>query len=629
VSVVDEVKQRLDIVDVISAYVPLKKAGRNLKGICPFHSEKTPSFVVFPETQTWHCFGACGTGGDVISFVMRRENMTFAEALRHLAKRAGVSLAPPSPEAARQEGEREKLRRISAEAAQYFHRLLREGDEAAGARDYLKERGISESTVKAFQLGYAANRWDGLCKFLGGRGYRDADLLAAGLASERRGGGLVDRFRGRLMIPIRDVRGHVVGFGARILSGDGPKYLNSPQTELFDKGSILYGIDLAKDAIRREDLVVIVEGYMDVLMAHQNGIANVVASMGTALTEKQFKTFSRLTKRLVLALDSDAAGDRGTLRGLDVAQEAMDHRTVPVPTAKGRVRYVEQLDAQILILTLPDDLDPDEVIRRDPEEWRRLVEEALPLMDYYFKVLLEGLDLAAAAGRSEAADRLLPIIEGISRPVERAHYLQRLARLLGLDERVLLWQMRGSGTTGRSGRGRVAKESISPGAESTNPEEYALFLLLKSPELLLDDEIRLSGEDFVDAESREIFQALSESLRQGGRVVPGEWVDALDISLRGRVELLLTRQQGKPALSLEQAREGLAKAVWRMRRERNESLQQEFGFLILDAQERGDSQAIRSYGEIMSKLVLEKREIDKRAHAATLVGRWRDEEVPW
>ena len=628
-SVTEEIKQRLDIVDVISAYVQLKKAGRNFKGLCPFHSEKTPSFIVFPETQTWHCFGACATGGDVFSFIMRRENMDFAEALRYLARKAGVPLSPPSPEAAKVEGQRDKLRRINAEAAQYYHRLLREGGEGAGARAYLKERGIEERTVEAFQLGYAPDSWDALGRHLKSKGWSEADLLAAGLVSKRETGGVYDRFRGRVMIPIRDIRGQVVGFGGRVLAGEGPKYLNSPQTALFDKGSILYGIDLAKDSIRREDLIVIVEGYMDVLMAHQHGIRNVVASMGTALTEKQFKTFRRLTRRVMLALDADAAGDQGTLRGLDVAQEAMDHRVVPVPSPRGGISYEEHLDAEILILTLPQGMDPDEVIRADPAAWQRLVEQALPLMDYYFKVLLEDLDLTVAADKSEAANRLLPIISHVNSPVEQAHYLQRLAHLLRVDERTLLWQMRKVGPDRRRNSKREESSLSIERAETVTAEDYCLYVLLKAPGLLVENKIGLCEDDFVETENREVFLALEDSIRQYGSTDLARFMAELDTSLQSHVEWLLERLQERPLLSPEQAQESLAKAVWRMRRERTELLEAECSSLILDAQERGDSEAIRNYGEVMSRLMTQKRDIDRQAHAATLVGRWRDGEVPW
>jgi len=333
VGAVEDVKQRLNIVEVISAYVPLKKAGRNYKGLCPFHNEKTPSFVVFPDTQRWHCFGACGSGGDVINFVMRREGLPFVEALKMLAARVGVELTPPTPAQEAEAEERRRLWDVNRLAAEYFHRLLMESDEAAQARSYLAGRGLQAETLRAFQVGYARDTWQALSDYLGSQGWREADLTKAGLVSERESGGSYDRFRGRIVYPIRDARGHVCGFGGRVLDDSLPKYLNSPQTPVFDKGGVLYGIDLAREMIRRSETAVLVEGYMDVLMAHQAGFRNVVGAMGTALSEAQIAILKPLTKRLVLALDPDVAGDKATLRGLEVAKEALDARVVPVPTA--------------------------------------------------------------------------------------------------------------------------------------------------------------------------------------------------------------------------------------------------------------------------------------------------------
>ncbi len=284
-SAVDEIKQRLDIVEVISSYVTLKKAGRNYKGLCPFHAEKTPSFVVFPDTQSWHCFGACGTGGDVFSFIEQQENLDFPGALRLLARRAGVSLKPRTEADAAQDKLKKRLHEINERAAEYFHNLLLNSTEGQTARNYLSQREINRETLSRFQLGYALDDWQALSDYLQGRGYKPDDLLTAGLIIEREGGGHYDRFRGRLIIPIRDERGGVVGFGARALDDSPPKYINSPQTPAFDKSTLLFGLDLAKGTIRREGLAVIAEGYMDVLTAHQHGITNVVASMGTALTE--------------------------------------------------------------------------------------------------------------------------------------------------------------------------------------------------------------------------------------------------------------------------------------------------------------------------------------------------------
>jgi DNA primase len=286
VGAIEEVKERLDLVAVISGYVPLKKAGRSYKGLCPFHTEKTPSFVVFPETGTWKCFG-CGAGGDLFGFVMRKENLEFGEALRLLAQRAGVTLEPLRPEDKAEASLKDRLRKMNELAAEYFHHLLLNSPEGAKARDYLVMRGISDETRDGFQLGYAKEEWQALGNHLTNKGYSWPNLLEAGLVVEREGGGYYDRFRGRLIFPIRDAAGYVVGFGARALGDAVPKYLNSPQTAIFDKSGGLYGIDQARTAIRDQALVVIVEGYMDVLMAHQLGRKNVVASMGTALTESR------------------------------------------------------------------------------------------------------------------------------------------------------------------------------------------------------------------------------------------------------------------------------------------------------------------------------------------------------
>ena len=323
---VEEVKNRIDIVEFISGYIPLKKAGHNYKGLCPFHAEKTPSFVVFPDTQTWHCFGACGTGGDVFRFFMQAEGTDFSEALRELAQRAGVSLGPPTPRSEAADKQREKLLDIQAAAAQYFHHQLRQSKEGAQVREYVADRGINTETVERFQLGYALNKWEGLKSHLTGRGYTEADLVEAGLlVKKEETGSSYDRFRKRLIIPIRDSQGRVIAFGARALDpNDVPKYLNSPQTPLFDKSSTLFGLDLAKRAIRNSDQAVIVEGYMDVLSAHQRGHANVVAGMGTALTEAQLTLLKHLTKNFVLALDADTAGDAATLRGINLARESLD-----------------------------------------------------------------------------------------------------------------------------------------------------------------------------------------------------------------------------------------------------------------------------------------------------------------
>lgn len=391
----DEIKQRLDIVDVISESVSLQRAGRNFKAVCPFHVEKTPSFFVFPDRGTWHCFGACATGGDIFAFVMKKENLDFAGALRLLAERAGISLGRASPAA--EETQRDRLRKANEAAALFFQHAL--GTQAgAGALDYMTMRGIDRETAQAFRLGYAPDSWDALREHLKGRGFSEAELLKAGLQVEGERG-LYDRFRHRLVVPICDERGRTVGFGSRILPGeatsgaesDGPKYLNTPQTPIFDKGAVLYALDRALEHIRRADLAVIVEGYMDVIAAHQHGNTNVVASMGTALTERQLGLLRQLTENIVLAFDPDLAGQAASERGNQIARH---------------------LGAEIKVMRLPKGRDPDEIIRADPEEWRRLVTAAEPF-DFFSAAMSE--NVPTEHGRRASSGRQAPAAQDESR----------------------------------------------------------------------------------------------------------------------------------------------------------------------------------------------------------------------
>jgi len=407
-SVIDEVKQRLDIVEVIGEYAPLTKAGRTFRALCPFHSEKHPSFYVYPERQSWHCFGACNTGGDAFSFIMKKQGVDFGEALRLLAGRVGVTV-PSRLEPESGKDERGRLYQANAAAAQYFHNLLLNSSEGEKARNYLTNRGLSSKSITEFQLGFSPNSWEALKQYLVERGYTESELVKAGLLIEGEAGGTHDRFRNKLVFPIFDSKGRVTGFGARVLDDSLPKYLNSPQTAVFDKSSTLYGINLAAASIRQQDLAVVVEGYMDVITAQQNGFSNVVASMGTALTEKQVSAIKRLTKNMVLALDADAAGEEATLRA---------------------VTYENTLNAEVKVIILPQGKDPDDVIRENPKTWQNLLEEALPIIDYTFNMVTSGLDLTTAKDRSLAADKLGTLIIGIKDIVRQAHYLQKLARLV-------------------------------------------------------------------------------------------------------------------------------------------------------------------------------------------------------
>ncbi len=489
---VDEVKQRLDIVDVVGQYVQLQKAGRNYRALCPFHAERTPSFFVSPERQSWHCFGACGTGGDILSFVMKKENLEFGEALRLLAERAGVTLAERRPE---EEAERNRLREANEAAASFYHRALLSSEAGQTAKHYLEERGQDLKTIQDFQLGYSPSGWDSLCQHLRERGYRDEELVAAGLAVEGERG-LRDLFHQRIMFPITDMRGRVVGFGGRSLPIEGqeeaqPKYLNTPQTAVFDKGSLLYALDKAKEEIRRQGLAVIVEGYTDAIAAHQHGFPNVVASMGTALTERQARLLKRFSRDVVLALDADTAGQEATLRA---------------------VEYQDILGRDIRVVILPEGRDPDEVIRSDPENWPALLASAQPLLDYKFEAVSSALDLSQPRQRSQAVEELLPLLTAIGDRIVQAHYLQRLARLAQVREsdlhQMLLRQGRKRGRGREAAAPAEAMAAVRPLRDAR--EEYLLALLLRYPELQADG-LALSPDLLWYSENRQLLQAWQRS----------------------------------------------------------------------------------------------------------------------
>jgi DNA primase len=484
---VDEVKQRIDIVEVIGRDIKLTKAGRTFKGLCPFHGEKHPSFYVYPEQQSWHCFG-CNNGGDVFSFVMKKQNIDFGEALRQLAQQAGVVI-PSRFEPGAESGEKQRLYDVNQAAAQYFHNLLINSAAGKKAQDYIAKRGFTEQTVKDFQLGYSANSWDALKKYLSERDYTEKEMLTAGLLAEAEGKQSHDRFRNKLMFPILDVRGRVTGFGGRVLDDSLPKYINSPQTPLFDKSGTLYGINLARNAIREKDSAIIVEGYMDVITAHQNGFKNVVASMGTAVTERQVNILKRLTRNLILALDADAAGEEATLRA---------------------VGYENTLDAEVRVIIMPTGKDPDDVIKGDKKNWQKLVEKAVPIVDYTFNMATAGLDLNTARGKTSARDRLLPIIGEIRDNVRKAHYLQKLAGLLRVTERDLEADLARLKSSQLRGRARAPEAEPVRLTLSSPKEEYCLALLLQRPELKRRDE-GLKEEYFENSENREIFIAWRQS----------------------------------------------------------------------------------------------------------------------
>lgn len=513
---IDEIKSRIDIVSLISEYIQLKPAGTNFKALCPFHQEKTPSFFVSPERQTWHCFG-CGKGGSIFDFIMEQEGIEFPESLRILAKKAGVVLQREDPQITSQ---KTKLLDVCFQAAQFFHQILLKSPLGEIARKYLKERGVSSEIIKEFQLGYAPNSWNALSKFLQQKGFKPAEILASGLVVQKQASDIqlpasdvrhptsdirfYDRFRNRLMFPLSDVHGNIIGFTGRIL--DYPisdirhpisdiqyptsniqylptsnlqpptsKYINTPQTLIYNKSQILYGLDKAKQEIRKKRLAVIVEGQMDVLASHQAGIKNVVASSGTALTLDQIKLIKRFTPNLTLAFDIDPAGQEATKRGIEIAwQQDMEVKIISLSNSDEMEYDPKRSEGSFK--------DPDQLIKKDPKLWQKAIENAQPIMEYYFDSTFKNRDLSKIEEKKVVAKILLSIIAKLKDKIEQDFWLKKLASKLDVQEQALRDSMRIDIRIKHELN--VEKPGISLKSRDLMLSERLIGLLLKFPEEL-------------------------------------------------------------------------------------------------------------------------------------------------
>ncbi len=418
---VEEVLAKTDIVELINERVSLKKAGRNFKALCPFHSEKTPSFIVSPERQIFKCFG-CNIGGDAYKFLMEYEKMDFGEALRYLADRANVELKSYQPRG--DEAIKKKLYQVNHLAAELYYYLLTKHEAGQKARDYLADRGIKKEIIEEFRLGYAPNRWQMLKEFLvDKKGLESENVIKAGLVFENRRGQLTDRFRGRVMFPLLDNRDHIVGFSGRLLEEreNAGKYINTPETPIYHKSQLLFGLTQAKDALRKQKKAIVVEGEFDMISPFQAGIENIVAIKGSALTIEQIKLLKRYVDELLLALDADTAGQKATRRGIQLAVN-------------------EGLNVEVI--TLGEYKDPDDAVRADPEFFREQIKKAQSIFDYYIESALERFDQASAWGKKQIVDDLAPVLLAIDDEVLRSHYVRRLAEELGIDEQAILEKTR-------------------------------------------------------------------------------------------------------------------------------------------------------------------------------------------
>jgi DNA primase len=473
-SPIDEIKNRLDIVEVIGSYIKLRKCGINYSALCPFHSEKKPSFFVSPTRQVWHCFG-CQAGGNIFKFVMMIENVEFGDALRILAQKAGVDLKPQRPEL---KTKRQRLYQVLEWATKFFEKQLEASSNGKEAKAYLLSRKISEESIKKWRVGYSPNTWQGLTDFLTSKGYKRGEIVEAGLTIKSEQGSFYDRFRGRIMFPIFDLNSQVIGFGGRVFENqkskvknqklDEAKYVNTPNTLLYDKSRVIYGLDRAKMEIRKKDACILVEGYTDCILSHQLGIENLVSTSGTALTHYQLSILKRYSSNLILAFDMDIGGSSATKKGIDLAQ-------------------VEGFN--IKVVTLPEGKDPADLISENPQDWQKLVNESKSILDFYFEIAFSGRDPKTLEGKKEISKILLPVLKRIPNQIEKAHWVEKLARKLGVREKDIEEEMK-----------KVKIENYEVGTVTPAPttvrktrkellEERLASLILKNPQSvnLIDD----------------------------------------------------------------------------------------------------------------------------------------------
>ncbi|MFH1620874.1 MAG: DNA primase [Patescibacteria group bacterium] len=464
--VVEDIKSRLDIADLVGEYLQLKPAGSgSFKANCPFHQEKTPSFFVNRPRQSWHCFG-CDIGGDVISFVQKMEGMEFPEALEHLAQKVGVELPRFD---SRLQSDKKRLFEINDLAARFFRSVLLTQATAQHARDYVNKRGLDELTCDIWRIGYAPQSWTALSEALAKRDVKEDELIKVGLClKSEKNPGIYDRFRDRLMFPICDIHGNATGFTGRLLSDSKEaKYVNTPETFIYKKSSILFGLDKAKGVIKRQDLAVIVEGNMDVISSHQFKITNVVASSGTALTGEQLGLLKRFTTNLAIAFDADSAGKAATIRGLDIARA---------------------LDFNVKIITLPPEVgkDPDDAVRKDPEIWRQAIHNALPVVEWLYRNAFKGKDPSKPEGKKQIARELLTEFLRIADSVERDAWITRLAKDLDVSTDSLRDALK---NTRRTGSTEHESRSTEPSIQSTEHESRSTEHVKKPRETELAERI--------------------------------------------------------------------------------------------------------------------------------------------
>ena len=633
VGVAAEVKNKLSVVDVVGESVQLKKAGSTYKGLCPFHGEKTPSFTVTPARDSWKCFG-CGEGGDIFSFVMKRDSLSFPEALKVLAAKAGVEL---DERTTREDAHRARLREVTESAIAFYHAVLTGSKTGQAALDYLRGRGFTDATIATYQLGYAPGGWDTLARTLAAkRQIRADELVEAGLAQPRQSarGGVYDRFRERVIFPIRDMNGAAVGLGGRILGNatddgrdHGPKYLNSPATPLFDKSRTLYLIDRAKSPIRKTGQAVIVEGYTDALMAHQTGFDNVVASLGTALTPGQVAVITRYGKKIALAYDVDAAGEKAGTFGVNALESI-------IPQLAAADTGVE-LD-EVRVVRLPDGKDPDEVLRETPDRWREEVRTAQPIVDYLIDQHARGYDLKTPGGKTRFVDAIVPTLRAIPNPVMRDAYLQTIHRVSGVEERSVL-EVLHRRPEAVAVQGRITADAVIGAADAlpvdrilaaiTPVEEELLRLILLIPDQQLRAGDEIGPDQLPSTPARELFRAivLQRAPNDQGIHPPfsmSTLMAGLDDEIRALAQAILARPSPDLAhITAERISYAVDRCLLRLERLRLDERADWVAAELLAAESRGERDVVTRLIDLQRQTNESRRAVDRQIEQATVLVR--------
>ena len=627
VGVAAEVKSKLGVVDVVGETVQLKKAGTTYKGLCPFHGEKTPSFTVTPGRESWKCFG-CGEGGDIFSFVMKRDGLSFPEALKVLAAKAGVEL---DERTTREDARKKRLRDVLESAIAFYHAVLTGSKAGAAALEYLHGRGFTDETIAKYQLGFAPGGWDTLARQLAARrDVRAEELVEVGLAQPRQSGrgGVYDRFRERVIFPIRDANGSPVGLGGRLLQGEGPKYLNSPATPLFDKSRTLYLVDKAKGPIRKSGQAVIVEGYTDALMAHQAGFDNVVASLGTALTPGQVALLTRYAKKIALAYDVDAAGEKAGTFGA-TALEALIGQLAAADTGV-------ELD-EVRVVRLPDGKDPDEVVRETPDLWREEVRTAQPIVDYLIDFHARQVDLKTPGGKARFVDAIAPTLRAVPNPVMRDAYLQAIHTRSGIEERSILEVLHQRPAAADHVAGRITADAVLASADAlpvdqilrsiTPVEEELLRLLMLAPEQQLRVVDEIGPDQLPSTPARELFRAivLQRAPNDQGIRPPfsmSALMAGLDDETRATAQAILAR--GGPDLASvpsDRVAYAVDRCLLQLQREKLDERADWVAAELIAAEGRGDRDVVGQLLDLQRQNNENRRSVDRQIEQATVLVR--------